>query len=225
MMSVIPWLQSELLGDALGEALLDGSALVGSGSDGWQDGIGSDGTGRDGVGSGTIGLGVVVGGGVGTGVGAGVGAGVGTGDGVTAGPATTTIGGTRCRWRYIIAASRRSNTGFVQRVSATVSRTVVQRAPARSSSRFTTARDCESSVPVKSSSLWRSCFVAIGAIPRPDRAERGVEPIGELVHHRIVGRAALRRRGQWASAPARAFARLAAWPSTLRSRTSARSAS
>ena len=82
-------------GDALGEALPDGSGLVGSGSDGiGSDGIGNVGIGSDGVGSGTIGLGVGVGGGVGTGVGAGVGGGVGTGDGVTAGPATTTIGGT-----------------------------------------------------------------------------------------------------------------------------------
>ena len=82
-------------GDPLGEALPDGSGLLGSGSDGiGSDWTGEVGIGSDGVGSGTIGLGVGVGGGVGTGVGAGVGGGVGAGDGVTAGPATTTIGGT-----------------------------------------------------------------------------------------------------------------------------------
>ena len=79
-------------GEALGEALLEGSGFDGSGSDGTgNDGSGSE---ADGVGNGTIGVGVGVGRGVGTGVGAGVGGGVGTGDGVTAGPVTITIGGT-----------------------------------------------------------------------------------------------------------------------------------
>ncbi len=91
MTSVAAVAPGELRGDALGDALADGSGVVGSGSDG--------------IGSGWqwrerrrrerhVGLGVGVGGGVGTGVGTGVGGGVGTGDGVTAGPATTTIGGT-----------------------------------------------------------------------------------------------------------------------------------
>jgi hypothetical protein len=81
----------EPVGAALGEALLEG---------GGSDGIGSEGSGSDGVGSGTIGVGVGrgvgmgVGAGVGAGVGEGVETGVGTGDGVTAGPLTTTIGGT-----------------------------------------------------------------------------------------------------------------------------------
>lgn len=58
------------------------------------DGSGSDGSGNDGngIGSGIVGVGV--GRGVGLGLGLGVGTGVGVGVGVTAGPVTTTIGGT-----------------------------------------------------------------------------------------------------------------------------------
>jgi hypothetical protein len=47
--------------------------------------------------------------------------------------------------------------------------------------------------------------LALGTLPRPHGAQRGLEPIGELVHHRIVGGVVGRRR------PDRSLGRLSAW--------------